>query len=79
MVQITSAAGRIGVILGCQSMGSLGLLVRFFLFVRCTYTYTCGFCNETMGISLQLMAPLHTPKVYALSLSNIMPQELSMQ
>ena len=50
-------------------MGRLELLVRFLLFVRCTYTYTCEVCNKALGISLQLKALLHTPQVYAISMS----------
>ena len=69
MEMITSAKWMIGVLLGWQSLRSLGLLVRFFLFVRCTYTYTCEVCNKALRISLQLKALLHTPWVYALYLS----------
>jgi len=51
-------------------MGKLGLLVRFFLFVRCTYTYTCEVCNKVLGISMQTNAPVTPPHVYALSSQN---------
>jgi hypothetical protein len=45
----------------------LVLLVRFFSFVRCTYTYTCDVCKKTLR-TLQLNALLHTPWVYAIAL-----------
>jgi hypothetical protein len=70
MQWIMSAEGRIGVILGWQSMGRLGLLVRFFLFLRCTYTCTCAVCNKGLRISLTLKALLLPAQVYALSLSH---------
>jgi len=50
-------------------MGRLWLLVRFFLFVRCTYTYTCAACNVALRISFQLKTLLHTAQGYALCLS----------
>jgi hypothetical protein len=70
MQQMKSAEGRIGVIFGRQSMGWLGLLVRIFLLVRCTYTCTCAVCNKALRISLPPKALLHAAHVYALSLSH---------
>jgi hypothetical protein len=60
-----------------QSMAKLWLLVRFFLFVRCTYTYTCEVCKKALRITLQLKALLHTPQVYALFVSayTLMPSD----
>jgi energy-coupling factor transporter transmembrane protein EcfT len=69
MEWIMYAELRIGVILWWQSIRSWGLLVRFLLFVRWTYTYTCAVCNMALGISFQPNALLHTAWVYALSLS----------
>ena len=51
-------------------MGRLGLVVRFFLLVRCTYACTCAVCNKALRISLKLKVLLHAAQVYALSLSH---------
>jgi hypothetical protein len=51
-----------------QFTGRLELLVKFFSFGRCIYTYTCDVCKRSLRITLQLNALLHTPWVYALSL-----------
>jgi hypothetical protein len=69
MERITHAEGRIAVLLGSQSMGRLGMLVSFSLFVRCSSTYTWGVCNEALKITLQLKALLHTAQLYSLSVS----------
>jgi hypothetical protein len=65
------AKKRKGVLLGLQSMGRLGLLVRFSSFVRCIYTYTCAVCNKALRITLQLNALLHTARVYPLFATTI--------